>query len=400
MSLLRRIFVPLAVPLALLGCNRGDVGHSTSAQSTGPAVVTGGATLGGGGGVVTTGSAATSGGLGGSSSGDGTDAGGLTGTGTGDDPPEHCAEIVENAAKKLPADILLVIDNSGSMKVEAASVKANMNQFSAKIIASGVDVHVVLLSALGGANGMCIDPPLGGGGCPFADTKLPTFLHIEHGVGSNDALEKLLQYHDDWKDQMRPEARKHVVVVSDDNSDLGAEDFDAAFRALDPGHEGYRFHAIVGQNDKTDPMWCTSEPVCCDLTAAAGEVYLDLIKKTGGVYGDLCKQDFTLVFDALSTEVILNSGLACEWQIPEPMGDQLIDYDAVHVEFDDGMGAVLPIDRVAGPAACQGPQDGWYFDAPQQPGKLLVCPQTCNKMQLAPKGSMSITFGCKPIRPQ
>lgn len=400
MTLLRRRSASIAVSLALVACNRGDVGHGASAQGTGPEVLTGGVTLGGGEGVVTTGAAATSGGPGGSSSGDGSEAGGSTGTGTGGDPLAHCAEIVESAAKKLPADILLVIDNSGSMATEAASVKANMNQFSAKIIASGVDVHVVLVSAIEGDNGMCIDPPLGSGGCPLADTKLPTFLHIEHGVGSNDALEKLLEYHDDWKGQMRPEARKHVVVVSDDNSELGAEDFDAAFRALDPGNEGYRFHAIVGQNDETDAKWCSSEPVCCDLTAAAGEVYLDLIEQTGGVYGDLCKQDFTLVFDALSTEVILNSGLACEWPIPEPMADQLIDYDAVHVEFDDGMGAVLPIDRVAAPAACLGPQDGWHFDDPQQPGKILVCPQTCTKMQLAPKGNIRITFGCKPIRPQ
>ena len=124
------------------------------------------------------------------------------------------------ASSAQAADIILVIDNSGSMEIEAASVKANMNKFSGKIIASGVDAHVVLISAIEGKNGMCIEPPLGGGGCPLADSKLPTFLHIDHKVGSFNALQKLLDRHADWKDQMRPDARKHIVVVSDDNSEL------------------------------------------------------------------------------------------------------------------------------------------------------------------------------------
>jgi hypothetical protein len=330
----------------------------------------------------------------------GPDMGEVPGTTTGEAPVDECVQIFETATKQLPADIILVIDNSGSMEIEAASVKANMNKFSGKIIASGVDAHVVLISAIEGKNGMCIEPPLGGGGCPLADSKLPTFLHIDHKVGSFNALQKLLDRHADWKDQMRPDARKHIVVVSDDNSELDAKTFDAAFKALDPSYAEYRFHGIVGKNDATDPVWCASEPVCCDLTAAAGKVYLDLINKTDGVYGDLCKQDFTPVFDALSSAVIQNSGLACNWQIPAPPEDALIDLADVHVDFDDGMGVVLPIAELATPAACADADDGWYYDKPEAPGKLSVCPQTCTKMQLAPKGSIKILFGCKPISPQ
>ena len=323
-----------------------------------------------------------------------------TGADTGDDPAEACVELAEVAMKQQPADIVFVIDNSGSMQVEAASVKDNMNDFSSAIIDSGVDVHVVLISATSGANGMCIDPPLGSGGCPVADSKPPTFLHIDHKVGSTNALQKLLDYHDEWRGQMRPDARKHLVVVSDDDSELDAAAFDAAFKALDPTYEDYRFHAIVGENDASDAKWCASEPVCCDLTAAAGTVYLELIEETDGVHGDLCKQDFAPVFDTLSAAVIQNSGLACEWAIPTPMGDVVIDLDAVDVEFDDGMGVVLAIGEVTTMAACAEASDGWYYDAPDQPGKLLLCPQTCAKIQLAPKGSTRVSFGCKPLIPQ
>jgi len=393
MSLVPRVPI-LLTPLLILACARGVDLNQVGGQGTGVAVTS----------IVTLSIGDQEGGtevpttLLGDGSDGAPDTGGLTST--GGEPIDECAALYESAMKQLPADIILVIDNSGSMKVEAASVKANMNKFSSKIIDSGVDVHVVLISSIDGKNGMCIDPPLGGGGCPLDDTKLPTFLHIDHKVSSNNPLQKLLDDHELWKGQMRPDARKHVVVVSDDNSDLGSKAFDAAFKALDPSYEKYRFHAIVGKKDATDQEWCAKEPECCNLTAAAGEVYLNLIKKTKGVYGDLCKQDFTPVFNALSKEVIQNSGLACEWAIPEPMGDEVIDFNDVHVDFNDGMGELLSISQVADHEACKDAVDGWHFNDPNAPTKLMVCPQTCTKIQLAPKGSMSIKFGCNPLEPQ
>ena len=317
---------------------------------------------------------------------------------TGDASTGECAEITEMAMnKKQPADILFVIDNSGSMQIEAASVKSNMNQFSTKIINSGIDAHVVLISSIGGDTGMCIAPPLGGGGCPATDNNLPTFLHINDSVGSNNPLQKLLDRHPDWKDQMRPEASKHIVVVSDDDSDLGANAFDAAFKALDPSYADYFFHAIVSEIDINDFLACFDDPACCAFTAAAGDVYLDLINKTNGVYGNLCEQNFTPVFDKLSTEVIQNAGLACEWVIPKPADEDVLDPEKVNVDFNDGMGGVLPIGKVELPADCANVTDGWYYDDPAMPTKILVCPQTCAKIQLAPKASMTIKFGCETI---
>lgn len=396
MSLVRRtlFFIAPLVMLVVHACARGDVSDGFGAHDSGLGVVTTVTTAGLSAGSSETGAIPSIAQPTADSGSGGAD------TGADADTDGDCAEISEMAMKRLPADILLVIDNSGSMQIEAASVKANMNNFSTKIIDSGVDVHVVLLSSLDGKNGMCIDPPLGGGGCPAEDTKLPTFLHIDQKIGSSNALQQLLDHHDAWKGQMRPDARKHIVVVSDDNSDLGAEDFDAAFKALDPTYKDYVFHAIVGEHDATDLKWCAEEPECCDLTAAAGDVYMDLIDETDGVYGDLCKQDFTPVFDTLSSEVIQSSGLACAWAIPDPGLDQVIDFADVEVHFDDGEGEILSIDGVDTAAACADVPDGWYYDEGEPPTKLLVCPQTCDKIQLAPKGSMSIKFSCNPLRPQ
>jgi hypothetical protein len=327
-----------------------------------------------------------------------TDTTSTTSTTTGDGTTGECAEISEAAMnKKQPADILFVIDNSGSMSMEIASVAANMNQFSTKIIASGIDVHVVVISSYPSDDGLCIDAPLGSGGCPAKDNKPPTFLHVNSKVGSSNALQKLLDHYPDYKDVLRPDAAKHVVVVTDDNSDLGSNAFDAAFKALDPGFAEYKFHAICGAKDSGDFLWCAQNAVCCAFTADAGSVYIDLINKTGGEWGDLCLQDFTPVFNVLSTEVIAEATLACEWAIPDPMGDDPIDFGKVNVDFDDGMGNVQTIGKVETPADCANVADGWYYDDPQMPAKILVCPQTCTKIQGVPTAKMNIKFGCETV---
>ncbi|MFZ6178652.1 hypothetical protein [Nannocystis pusilla] len=301
-----------------------------------------------------------------------------------------CAAVSETATnKKQPADIIFAIDNSGSMDMEIASVQANMNQFSAKIINSGIDVRVIVISD----NSICVGAPLGSGNCP-ADSKPPTYTRINQGVGSNNALQLILNTYPQYKDLLRPDAATHVVVVTDDDSDLGANAFDTQFKALEPGMTDYKMHAICGAKGPSDVLWCIQNAVCCAFTADAGDVYLDLIANTGGKWGDLCLQNFTPVFDELSTQVIENATLACEWNIPEPMGEP-IDFDKVNVEFDDGTPETFG--KVPSPAECANVSDGWYYDDEQNPTKIFVCPQTCAKIQGVPDAKINIEFGCETI---
>lgn len=311
---------------------------------------------------------------------------------TGDNTTGECAAVSETAMnKKQPADIIFVIDNSGSMDMEIASVQANMNQFSAKIIQSGIDVHVIVISD----NSICVGAPLGSGNCP-ADSKPPTYTRINQGVGSNNGLQLLLNTYPQWADKLRPDAATHVVMVTDDDSDLNANSFHTMFTALDPGFADYKFHAICGENDSSDFFWCAANPECCLFTAEAGDVYLDLIANTGGKWGDLCLQDFTPVFDELSTQVIMGASLACEWTIPEPVGEP-IDFDKVNVEFDDGVPPVDTFGKVGDPADCANVSDGWYYDDANMPTKIVVCPQTCNKIQGVENAKINIVFGCETI---
>lgn len=320
-----------------------------------------------------------------------------TSGGSDSDTEGSCAEVTVMAEnKKQPADIIFAIDNSGSMDFEEGEVQKNMNTFSNQIIQSGIDAHVVLISN----SDICIAAPLGSGSCPV-DDKPPSYKHVNDGVGSNDALDKILNHFADWQDMMRPDGQKHVVVVSDDNANMAANTFHTMFKALGPSYEDYKFHAIVGTWDVGDVFKCAGDPVCCATIADEGKVYKQLVSLTGGVLGPLCdggKQKFTELFTTLSMEVVQEATIACEWDIPEPMGMDL-DFGKVNVDYLDGMGGKQVIPKVDSADAC-GNLEAWYYDDNDMPTKIYACPALCTKIQANPMAKVDVKFGCESIIPQ
>ena len=312
------------------------------------------------------------------------------GAATSGPPPqeEECAAVSEAAELvPLPADIIFVVDNSGSMSFEAGEVQERLNDFSNQIIDSGIDVHVVLISSYpNDGNGICIDPPLGAGGCPNSDTNLPLFNHVDERVSSSSAWDDIIGTAAEWSPHMRPDSSKHVVVISDDSPNMNAQTFDAQFMALDQSYADYVHHSVV----------CHSN---CASAADVGTQYINLTNDKGGIAADLCYQDFQAVFDALSTEVIGGTQLACEFLIPEPPNGETFDPNEVNVEFDDGLGGTTSIPRVDDATQCALVADGWYYDNPAAPTMIVMCPQTCADAQVAKNGSINIAFGCETIVP-
>jgi hypothetical protein len=289
---------------------------------------------------------------------------------------------------QIPADIIFIVDNSGSMTEEAEFVQTEMNGFSTQIEMSGIDYHVVLISSYpDNGNGICIDPPLGSGNCPGDDNNLPVYRHVDERVASHDALEVLIDTHNDWQDSIRPNSVKHIVVVSDDESDLSVNSFNNQFLALDPSYNPYVFHAIV----------C---PYDCPEAADVGQIYMNLINQTGGVLGDLCMQDFQTVFDELADAVIEGVPLSCQFDIPQPPMGMNLDPDLVNVELDDGAGNLEDIPRVDNLGECMNHPEGWYYDDPVNPVQIFLCPQTCSKAQEYEMGAINVKFGCETLMPQ
>ncbi len=309
-----------------------------------------------------------------------------------------CAEVKAKAENTVqPADIIVAIDQSGSMNQETVWVKDQLGPFSKQIVGAGIDVHVALIAGKPGfGNGFCVPAPLGSGGCP-ADDNPPSLLHLNQPVDSHNALQLILGGYPAYKQVLRPQAQKHLVVISDDEAGIKAPQFDQLLLASDPSFKGYHFHAIVAAQ-QVSIAGCLIKPNPCCLTAAAeGKQYEQLVAASGGVLGDLCLQNFQPVWDAVSKKVIASAKLACAWDVPKPPQNQMFDPGAVNVDYATDGNAPAALGHVASAGDCAKVVGGWYYDDPASPKQILACPQTCELLQKAAKAEVEIKFGCASV---
>lgn len=191
------------------------------------------------------------------------------------------------------ADVVFVIDNSGSMSEEIAAVQSGMNAFAQQIVGAGIDLHVVLVSApvcgndftclasVGfNFNGICIPAPLGnvaaGASCPNAeDTKLPNYLHVKSGVDSHNALAQLESTFPTWQPMLRPDAAKTFVVITDDEAAMTASDFQSWVDAQTE---------FQGATWRFSGVFCQTSSSNC---AGMGVTYSQLVSATGGKAANL-----------------------------------------------------------------------------------------------------------------
>lgn len=387
-------------------------GGSDPPGGSGAAGGVGGGSSGSGG----SGAASGSGGSGG-----GIELDGGAGTGGFTNPGDAACTTFTEEAKQLytPADIIWAVDTSGSMIEEAAAVQNNINAFSQQIVASGIDVHVVMLAAYQFLilPGICVPGPLGSGLCPpnGSDTKLPNFFHHPTAViDSTDAAKQLVQHFPAYKQMLRKDSLKYLVVVTDDDSRTGTgsggtgdpgpydnnpDKFIADYTALDP----------MLSDGNGNPTWKLSAIYSftqCPNAAAVGEVWKAIVNKTGGVHGDICNcppgnpqacaQTFQQIFNQLATKIKQGSQpLTCEWKIPPPPAGQTLDPAKVNVEFIDQIaGTGETIYHVKDAASCDPVLGGWYYDDPKYPSSIKVCPATCNKITAVTQGKVNVIFGC------
>lgn len=126
--------------------------------------------------------------------------------------PDACATVTGEATERQrPMDIIVSIDNSGSMSSEIEEVQARINlDFYDILEASGIDYRVIMVSryghvntSIGGSNNpVHISPPLGGSTCPQSAPNDPCeplafpdhgkYYHYSADIESRDMWQKLL----------------------------------------------------------------------------------------------------------------------------------------------------------------------------------------------------------------
>jgi hypothetical protein len=303
---------------------------------------------------------------------------------------EECASVMQTSTIfEGPSDILIVVDH----RVSYDEARPTFQNFSLLIGNDLIeDVRVVMLAGYPSeGGGVCIDErPLGTGDCPTSDDNPPMYHHVDEVIAADTLLDQVVDTYDLWGPSMRPDAWKHIWVVSGADASMPTDEFVAAFEALDPSHERMTFHAMVPNVTEAD---CSL--LLPDTLALAAPAYIELAAATGGVFEPLCNYNVGELFDALLDE-IQEVALSCSYDIPAPPEGHVFEQDRVNVDYDDGSG-LETIGYVASVSDCAGVSDGWYYDDVTAPEKVLMCPQTCAGFDDAGNASIELRFGCATI---
>ena len=315
-----------------------------------------------------------------------------------------------------PVDIIIVIDDSGSMSEEMANVQKNINQSFAQIIgASGLDYHVILLTAFGNYDlEICVPKPLGGNLCngtEDAPINTSNFYFYNADVDSNNSLRVILDTYNKpdfyklspngWSEWLRPDAAKVFLEVTDDESDINAYEFEQGLFKLTPkmfgdaANRNYIFHSIIAIEEKAgmgSQAYLPNEPKVTDICLtgwALSKVYQDLSKLTGGLRFPVCLTDYTDVFKEIAKGVIKGSQLSCQFAVPNPPVGETLDQSTIIIDYTPGgTGAVQTFKQVASAADC-GPNSFYVLNS-----QINLCPDVCNTLKNDMMAKVKVYFDC------
>lgn len=435
-----------SIALSFSACSAGSA--NSGPTSAGTAGTTGTASTAGTGGAGGSWNPAGTGGAGGAPNLTvGTDS-----TGTGDVADACAVATVQATLKKDPVDIILTLDNSGSMHDELQAVEDNINKsFAAILEAGGVDYRLILLSrhrkaarANSGesSTSICVEAPLSGVPmCPplGSDLKVPKpifgprFFQFNDKIESTTALWRIVNNYDTpdispnastntglallgWSAWLRPNAKKVFLVMTDDDpaTDGNISTVDAfvqqltakapelgTYNAQDPQLSVLNFvwHSIIGipeKNPVTAP-YLPSEPVklgtCTgngDGVENAGPTYQDLSKRTGGLRFPICQfTGYDVVFQKIADDVVSKT-LSCDFDIPAPPAGEMLDLNKVAVIYTKGDGSGdVKFGQVLTPDQCD--MSTFYI----QDNRVHLCPIPCGTIQSDGKSSVQVSFECQ-----
>lgn len=310
--------------------------------------------------------------------------------GNGSCMPSCAGEEVNADFVTLPSDIIWVVDQSGSMNQETQYVQQQINTFASAIDMSGIDYRVVMIARDSGSNAICVPPPLGGTSCGD-NTR---FKLVDQFVDSRNGPAVAVAQYPNYSSFLRADAMKHFIFVTDDDSNQSAATFTNALAGLTPAgmFATYKVHGIYGR--------APGGGTCSGAFGAAvrpGNIYTTLITNTGGASGVICENDWTSVFTEIQAAVVSGSQVSCEINIPQPSQGGSIDPNQVNVKYVmGGVGPGVTLPQAASAAACTA-SGGWYYDDPNAPTKLTLCPATCTAVQADAAASVKLELGCSTV---
>ena len=367
---------------------------------------------------------------------------------------DSCAgDAAEAVQGSSGADIVFLIDTSGSMGAEANEVEALINgQLAARLDAGMIDYRIIMIADFPPDDGgdatdpvVCIHQPLS----PLTQAQcddpanLPVnapagarYFHYDTHVNSRDSLTVALaefadpsgdaglnnrpaQYLGGWGTLLRQDSIKFFIEITDDdasingNAAMTAATFNnnlrAAYATMYPNADPLRYvwHSIVGvdANPAADGWPATvpvqpAQPTCdsSDFVVNNGSVYQNLSILTEGLRFPLCEpgrpgnvSDFTPIFNTVADSVIESVQLPCTFD-PGSTGQGQVDLNRAAIVYRAGGSQVLErFQRVNSVDQCV---DGAYFI---NNDIFELCPTTCDRVTADASGQINIRVGCADV---
>jgi len=392
------------------GAATGGKGAATTGGTSG-AGASGGASAGTSGSASGGSSATSSGGTGGGTGGASGGGGGTGGSGGSVASGEACPGLpfedadggagvdacrgISYEAEPVPVDLFLMLDRSDSLKNEVPSSgltrwEVLRDAVSAFIDeASGEDIRMGLgLFGRTGGNDDALD----------CDTNYYATPKVEIGdladVGGDivdamaavrpggltptaPALQGALAHAAEWAASTSGRATA-VVLVTD------------GYPTQCMPNSVAEIAAIAEQAHMTEPYVRTY------VVGLAADFNLDNIAVSGGTHSAyLVDEGDPAASFVAALRNVSNTRLACRYELPPPPSDTMqLDLTEVQVTYTTGDDAVEEVPSIADLEACsRNPNGGWYYDNPEQPTQILVCPCTCARFEA---GRVDVAVGCKP----
>jgi hypothetical protein len=354
----------------------------------------------------------------------------------GDANPEAGCGTASARAKleTEPVDIILIVDNSGSMQEELQSVENNINDnFAAILRNSGVDYRLIAISRHRDDTNtsLCVRAPLSTlASCPAPAPGISDrFFQFNTKIESDDSLDRILDTfiqpfggaclslcdngetsEDDgddnssstevgWSEWLRPGAKKVFLEITDDNDDMPVATFVRELTALSPDFgtadaPKFIFHSIVGVVGKmpATEAYLPNEPIQtmrCENVSTAGETYQELSVLTGGLRFPICQfAAYDVVFNRIAKDVIVTAQLDCDFAIPAPPPGRELELDKIAVSYSSGGTRVEDYGQVQSAAQCRA--GAFYIEN----NRVFLCPEVCQTISKDPEGSVDVLFTC------
>lgn len=206
-------------------------------------------------------------------------------------------------------DVLLVIDNSGSMSDEQDKLKDKLPALTKHLASTDWQVAVVTTDSSCLAGGKIIKKSSASSEADFAAAILAGISGSGDEKGIKQAQLALSgQCANGNYNWLRDDASIAVLFVTDENNTCKEFGFDPCEPGNRPGELTAKLKSLRGDRARAYGLtWRNNEPGCTSSNGeSVGSRYEEVINNTGGFRGSICANDYTNTLEQISRDVARN----------------------------------------------------------------------------------------------